>query len=329
MESITRSIISTSTDPSFNLAAEEYLLREIKGDINFFYINNPCIIIGKHQNALAEVDLNYLFENDIPLFRRLSGGGTVYHDKGNLNFCFIHKGSSNNLINFKKATTPVVKALNMWGIPVYNGERNELLIGKRKISGNAGHVFKQRVMHHGTLLFNSNLEHLSLSLNNSYFHYKDKAVKSVRSEVMNISEIFNEHRDSFKFLTQLEEVIRNNDSKIESSEFTAEEILTISKIQKGKYQTKEWNYYYGPAYAFIKSTNIADNEWSVNMEVSKGIINELSITLNGSSNENLDQLVKILEGCYHHKGEIIKTLRTNSNLINSDLSVLEFSKIFF
>ena len=122
------SIVSPSNQPDFNLAAEEYFLKSISEDVHFFYINAPSVIIGKHQNALAEVNLAFLEARNIPLYRRLSGGGTVYHDEGNINYCFIKTGVATDLVNFKKATQPIVEVLNSWGVPVRSGQRNDLLV---------------------------------------------------------------------------------------------------------------------------------------------------------------------------------------------------------
>jgi len=246
------SIISQSNDPSFNLAAEEYLLRNKNEDYHFFYINKPSVIVGKHQNALAEINIEYLEKNNISLHRRLSGGGTVYHDEGNLNFCFIKNGNNSNLVNFKQATQPIVEALNSWNIPARNGERNDLLVNYKKISGNACHVYKRRVMHHGTLLYNSNLDALTSCLKNDPLKFKDKAVKSVRSEVINIKTILNKNWSSTEFLKRLVEYIKSNLTNIESYTFTENDLIKIHDLQESKYSKNDWNLRYGPNYEFKK-----------------------------------------------------------------------------
>ncbi|TCO10974.1 lipoate--protein ligase [Natronoflexus pectinivorans] len=327
MNTNTLSIISKSKDPAFNLATEEYLLRKKNENVHFFYINIPSVIIGKHQNALAEINLNYLEREKIPLFRRLSGGGTVYHDEGNINFCFIKNGESNDLVNFKKATDPIVTVLNDWGIPVRHGVRNDLLIDYKKISGNACHVFKRRVMHHGTLLFNSNLEHLTFSLKSDPGKFRDKAVKSVRSEVMNVSDIYNEAIKASDFLNKLESQIRFNNSNIVLYDLSSDEIDEINKLKNEKYGTTEWNYSYGPAYEFSKRVRLKKAVFSVKMKVEKGKIRDLQIRSTKENEKLCKMITKNLIEVYHQKEAINHAL--TPHLYNTEFEVSEITDLFF
>ncbi len=176
--------VSGSENPYFNLAAEEFLMRQKGGDFIFFYINQPAVIVGKHQNAIAEANIPFLFKNNILLARRASGGGTVYHDRGNLNFCFILTGQQDKLVDFKKYTQPIIDALGAIGLDVQFGKRSDLVLNGKKISGNAEHIFKNRVLHHGTLLFNTNLDDLEHSIQATKAQISDKAVKSDRKSVV-------------------------------------------------------------------------------------------------------------------------------------------------
>ena len=155
---------SPYTDPRYNIAAEEYLLKETEDDYAFFYVNSPSLIIGKHQNSYSEINLEYIRSNRIPVIRRISGGGTVWHDMGNLNFSFILNGEEGKLVNFREYAQPVVDFLNTLGVKASFGSRNEILVEGLKISGNAEHIHRNRVLHHGTLLFNSDLDALKRSL---------------------------------------------------------------------------------------------------------------------------------------------------------------------
>ena len=150
-------IISPYTSPYFNLAAEEYLLKCFQEDVFLLYRNIPSIVVGKHQNTLAEINLPFVQEQDILVARRISGGGTVFHDLGNLNFAFFTTGKEGDLVNYKRATMPIIEALGKMGLEAKLGQRNELLLKKLKISGTASHVWKKRVLHHGTLLFSSEI----------------------------------------------------------------------------------------------------------------------------------------------------------------------------
>lgn len=306
--STTYSILSHSHDPSFNLAAEEYLLRNKKEVFQFFYINSPSVIIGKHQNALAEINLSFLEQKGIPLFRRMSGGGTVFHDEGNINFCFIKNGETSDLVNFKKATEPIVKVLNTWGIAARNGERNDLLLDFKKISGNACHVFKSRVMHHGTLLYDTNLDTLTACLKNDPLKFKDKAVKSVRSEVINLKSLLNKNWDASQFLERLVEAIRQNSTALESYTFTENDLNHIKDLQDSKYLKSDWNYRYGPNYTFKKRQAISGFVFSVSMQVEKGRMTEISLKTNHPAKNIASQITQLLHNKYHDKNEILQNL---------------------
>lgn len=319
-------IISSSKDPAFNLAAEEYLLRQKKEDYAFFYINRPSVIIGKHQNALAEINLPYLEEQNIPVFRRMSGGGTVYHDEGNLNFCFIKNGDNSDLVNFKKATEPIVSALQRRGLPARNGERNDLLLNYKKISGNACHVFKRRVMHHGTLLYQSDLNRLTGSLKSDPTRFEDKAVKSVRSEVVNINQVLQSKETTTEFLQNLVEDLLRNNTDWEKATFSKVDLDKIEELKKEKYDHSEWNYRYGPAYTFKKRLQSGRLVFGVKLRVEKGRITQLEIKGNYKPEEDLKVLEMRLLGCYHDKNSLLKLLQETDNLL--PLPAGEFIKAF-
>ncbi|MRS04884.1 lipoate--protein ligase, partial [bacterium] len=154
-------------DPAVNLALEEYMLRQsdLHEDLLLFYINEPSIIIGRHQNTLEEINRDYVEEHNIHIVRRLSGGGAVYHDLGNLNFSFITDYQAENFQNFRKFTEPVVRALSTLGVKAELTGRNDIQIDERKVSGNAQYISRGRMVSHGTLLFNSDLSHVSDALN--------------------------------------------------------------------------------------------------------------------------------------------------------------------
>ena len=192
-------IISPNTSPYFNLATEEYLLKCFQEDVFFLYRNIPSIVIGKHQNTLAEINLPFVQEKEILVARRISGGGTVYHDLGNLNFAFFTTGKEGDLVNYRRATQPIVNALREMDLEVTLGKRNELLLKKLKISGTASHVWKKRVLHHGTLLFSSEMGILSAALKSAQGRFTDRAVRSVRSRVTNIRDHLKEQMDMEHF----------------------------------------------------------------------------------------------------------------------------------
>ena len=180
-------INNTNTNPYFNMAVEEYILKEFKEDCFMIWRNQPCIVVGKNQNTLSEINLEYVKTNNIPVVRRLSGGGTVFHDLGNLNFTFIKNNSEENFNNFRKFTLPILNVLNSLNINAEFSGRNDLTIEGKKFSGNAQYNYKNRVLHHGTLLFSSNITDLSKALQAKPLKFQDKSIKSVLSRVTNIS----------------------------------------------------------------------------------------------------------------------------------------------
>jgi lipoate-protein ligase A len=193
-----------NTDPYFNLATEEFVLKNWDEDSFMLWRNAPSIIVGKHQNTLAEINVEYVKHNNIPVVRRLSGGGAVFHDLGNLNFTFIQNGKAERLIDFRKYTEPILEVLEKMGVAAKFEGRNDLTIGGRKFSGNAEHIWKTKILHHGTLLFSSHMSDLTQALNVDPLKFQDKAVKSVHSRVTNISEHLSEPMDVMYFASMIE-----------------------------------------------------------------------------------------------------------------------------
>jgi lipoate---protein ligase len=202
-------INNLSTEPYFNMALEEHLLRNFSANIFMLWRNNNAIVVGKHQNTLAEINLDFVKQQNIKVVRRLSGGGTVFHDLGNLNFTFIENGEGEELINFRKYTQPILDVLAQLGVEARFEGRNDLTINGLKFSGNAEHVFRKRTLHHGTLLFSSQISDLTQALNVDPEKFKDKAVKSVRSRVTNISDHLKVKMDVKEFANRIMNHIRS------------------------------------------------------------------------------------------------------------------------
>ena len=228
------SIISNTKDIYFHLAVEEFLLKNRAEEFFMLWQSEPCVVVGKHQNALAEVHHRYLRAHHIPVARRLTGGGTVYHGPGNMNFTFIRNGEQGKLVDFKKFVRPVVKFLQLKGLPATIGTRNDLLIEGLKISGNAEHVFKQRVLHHGTLLFNADLEVLNTSIRVRPGRFRDKAVQSNRSEVTNIAAWLIRPQTIDEFSDELYQFLVNEFSG-SPYQFTRSELKEIELLKATKY----------------------------------------------------------------------------------------------
>ncbi|HWO97684.1 MAG TPA: lipoate--protein ligase [Bacillus sp. (in: firmicutes)] len=267
------------TDPRINLAIEEYALKHL--DINetylLFYINEPSIIIGKNQNTIEEINTRYVEEKGIHVVRRLSGGGAVYHDLGNLNFSFITKDDGESFHNFKKFTDPVVKALKKLGVNAELSGRNDILADGRKISGNAQFSTKGRMFSHGTLLFNSEIEHVVSALNVKKDKIESKGIKSIRSRVANISEFLNEAISMEAFKQLLLSYIFEEEGEVSTYQLTEKDWEEINRISKERYQNWEWNYGKSPKFNLQHSHRFPVGQIDVRLEVSKGQIEECKI----------------------------------------------------
>lgn len=237
-----------SANPYFNIASEEYLLRHFDVDIMMIWSSLPSVIVGKHQNTLAEINLEYINRNNIPVVRRLSGGGTVFHDPGNINFTFIRKSPSEKLVDFKLHTQPIIDFLQSLGVDAQRGGKNDIRVSGLKISGNAEHVHKTRVLHHGTLLFDSNLTHLEEAIKAQEDKFESKAVKSNRSVVTNISDLLKNSLSREQFIELLKDFLCGYFNLNDYYTFDDSDIRQIEKISEEKYKTWEWNFGYSPSY---------------------------------------------------------------------------------
>jgi len=260
------------TDPYFNIATEEYLLKTLNEDCFMLWQNEPSVIVGKHQNTLAEINYQFVKQYNIPVIRRISGGGTVFHDLGNLNFSFIQKGEKEKLVDFHRFIDPIVDILNQIGIPARFEGKNDIRVNGLKISGNAEHVYKNKVLHHGTLLFSSELDFLNQALKIEPDRFQSKAIQSKRSEVANISDFLaNITIGDFK-----EKIIQHISNIYENAEpysLTEKDIHEINKLVKNKYNTWKWNFGYSPKYSFEAELPSSKNLIKVN--VNKGIIKSI------------------------------------------------------
>ncbi|WP_080847441.1 lipoate--protein ligase [Cytobacillus gottheilii] len=266
-------------DPQINLAIEEYALKNL--DINetylLFYINAPSIIIGKNQNTIEEISTEYVEKNGITVVRRLSGGGAVYHDLGNLNFSFITKDDGESFHNFRKFTEPVVNALKKLGVNAELSGRNDLTVEGRKISGNAQFSTRGRMFSHGTLMFDSEIDHVVSSLRVKKDKIESKGIKSIRSRVANISEFLHEKVTIEEFRTLLLKNIFGDIDDIPEYVLTEEDWEKIHQLSKERYQNWDWNYGKSPKFDLQHSHRFPVGSIDIRLNVNKGIVEECKI----------------------------------------------------
>lgn len=298
-----------NTDPYFNLATEEYVLKEIGDDSFMLWRNSPAIIVGKHQNTLAEINIDYVRQQDIKVVRRLSGGGAVFHDLGNLCFTFTQKGEKEKLIDFRRYTEPILEVLVKLGIDAKFEGRNDLTIDGKKFSGNAEHVWKNKVLHHGTLLFSSYMPDLSEALNADPLKFKDKAIKSVRSRVTNISEHLKEPMDVLEFSTLIESHIMEKNPDAVLYELTEQDHRKINELVQTKYSTWEWNFGYSPNYnfrKFLRTENSGTIEFDLDVE--DGMIRDIRIYGDYFNLYDTEDIEAALTGVAHQQDSIRRAL---------------------
>ncbi|PRS82729.1 MULTISPECIES: lipoate--protein ligase [unclassified Bacillus (in: firmicutes)] len=266
-------------DPMINLAIEEYCLKYLDPEETYllFYINQPSIIIGKNQNTIEEINTKYVEDNGIKVVRRLSGGGAVYHDKGNLNFSFITKDDGDSFHNFKKFTEPVIKALEKLGVKAELSGRNDIMADGRKISGNAQFATRGRIFSHGTLLFDSEIEHVVSALNVKKEKIESKGIKSIRSRVANISELMDQKMTTEEFRKILLSYIFDTNGDVPQYQLTEKDWEKIHEISRDRYQKWEWNYGRSPKFNLQHSKRFPAGSIDLRLEVKKGIIQDCKI----------------------------------------------------
>ncbi len=303
-------IQSPSNDPKWNLALEEFVFSHMDPSEEYFMLwqNHNTIVIGKNQNTIAEINSEYVRENEITVVRRLSGGGAVYHDMGNLNFSFIADAKNLNEINFKRFCLPVVKTLQQMGVPAETNGRNDMVIDGRKFSGNAQYTKNGRVLHHGTLMFRSDLSVVSASLNPSKAKLQSKGIASVSSRVCNISDFLPADVTLGQFKDKLLHNIMGCNSPA-VYQFTQEDLDTIDRLKAERYDQWEWNYGSSPRYQIIKEGRIEGcGTLQISMDVNKGIIKNIEFFGDFFDYGNLDELAARITGCSIHPEALVAFL---------------------
>lgn len=321
-------IFNPLTEPYYNLAVEEYLLDNVEDDVFMLWRNEPSIIVGKFQNSLAEINVDYVKEHGIKVVRRQTGGGAVFHDLGNLNFTFVESNSSGN---FRTFTEPILEVLRQMGVDARFEGRNDLTIDGMKISGNAQCVHHRRMLHHGTLLFASEMTDLSKALKVNPLKFQDKAVKSVRKRVTNISEhLSDKSMTVLDFKDRIMRHILQTREGAEIYDFTADENLYIQQLTEKKYATWEWNFGTSPKYTFHNAAKTTGGIVEVYLTIDKSLIKEIRIFGDFFAKNDISELEKLLVGVPHHEETLSQTLDSIdvADFIRN-ISKEEFLKVFF
>jgi len=305
-----RCLIDSTLDPYWNLAVEEFLLTQTTQPVFRLWRNAPAIIVGRNQNTLAEINAGYVTAHHLPVVRRLSGGGAVFHELGNINFSFVDdcpQGSDTSAL-FGFFTRPVLEFLATLGIKACLEGRNDLLIEGRKFSGNAIAIHKNRILMHGTLLYNASVSDIGQALRAKEREeippedtvIEGRAVASRPRTVCNISEYLSEPLPIETFLDQLRNFITRQEQKeYKSVPYTMRELEAIETLCREKYRTYEWNYGMSPAYNYVRKARFPGGNMEVNLYVDKGIIKSIRIYGDYFSTAPTQEVEAALTGCPH------------------------------
>lgn len=287
---------SQSRDPYWNLALEEYVFEKLDNQEEYFMLwqNDNTIVVGKYQNTAQEINQAFVDEKHIRVARRLSGGGAVYHDKGNLNFTFIVSENEYGL-DFSQFIQPVIRALAKLGIKAEFTGRNDITIDGKKISGNSQYVKRGRIMHHGCILVDSNLTNVSEALRPKEAKFESKSAKSVASRVTTINACSPDEISVELFKkTLVEEVLKG--SGVQEYELSQEEISEISKLADEKYRKWEWNYGKSGNYNYEKNQRYDFGTVEIAAVVREGVLQEVKIHGDFFGNGEISDLESALCG---------------------------------
>ena len=264
-----------STDPCYNLALEQYILEHRReGDWLLLWQNANTVVIGLNQNTVEEINEDFVRQHGITVVRRMTGGGAVYHDLGNLNYSFITDVGNTETLSIHRFTEPVCRALAALGVEAVTSGRNDILVNGKKVSGVAQRITRGRILHHGTLLFDSDPDMIAGALRADPSKFTSKSSKSVRSRVGNLREALPEEISLAEFRERiLEELTAEG---IISEHLSNSELEEIRSLADTKYRSREWTYGRNPDYRYRNRKRFSGGTLEVCMNVHGGIIAEIA-----------------------------------------------------
>lgn len=299
--------INERNDAAYNLALEEIMTGSVSGDAFLLWRNSPAVIVGRNQNTHGEVNLDFVRANSIQVVRRMSGGGAVYHDLGNVNFSCITDAEEHSFASFESFAHPILQVLRDFGVPACFSGRNDILVDGRKVSGTAKCFTGGRVLFHGTLLFDADLSMLSRVLTPSKGKVISKGIQSVRSRVANLREWLPQW-DSNQFFMELAMAMTHQLEISGTSEIPDEFCRRAESLAASKYAAWEWNYGASPAYDFVKNGRFPGGCLSLGMNIRQGIIQKAGFSGDFFGAKPISELAEALEGVPHRRDAILMAL---------------------
>lgn len=270
-------MLSTQQNPYFNIALEQYILYRWDEEVLLLYRNSCAVFIGKHQNAFAEANQAFLAENRIPLIRRISGGGTVFHDPGNINISLIRHSK----LDMAAFLNPIVTAINKLGVNAHTNTKNDILIQEKKITGTAAHIFKEKSLHHGTILFDASQELLHKTLRGKKECFVDNGVKSRPSPTANLKDYLKKDISTDDFIQHLQKELFGHWNITKTVELSSSDKENIQSLITERFSTWEWNYAYSPAFIFRNS----NDKIKIEISVRNGLIENTQFEIKGKTIE--------------------------------------------
>jgi len=306
-------IVNDNLNPQFNLALEEYLLRGLKKPAIMLWRNEKSVIIGCNQNASLEVNEKFALENNIKIARRITGGGAVFHDLGNINYTII-SNNTNDIGRYDSFTSDLRDFLLTIGIHTTLSGRNDILLNNSKICGNAQAIKDNMLIHHGCILFNADVSNLSNVLKVNDLKYKYKGIKSVKSRVTNISEHLSNKISSLEFLNMFKNYLISK-YNLEIYHLNENDIKKVNELVKNKYSTYEWTFGESPKYNFKNTIKSNAGVVEINLEIENSIIRKAKIYGDFFNLDDIQTLENQLVGLRHNRENLIKCVKNADKYI--------------
>ncbi len=299
---------SGSFDPEYNLSFEEYLFKYLpleETEYVTLWQNEPAVIIGKNQNAWAEINQKYIEENNIKVVRRITGGGAVYHDLGNLNFSFITKDRAGGKIDFSSYYKPIVSALRAMGVQAELSGRNDITVDGKKVIGASQSIWRGRVLSNGCILFDVRMESLASALNVRPEKLITKGIESVRARVSNIKPYLGGDQDVYDFKALLlQEIFKQFQEEPKEYRLTEHDHREILKIKEARFGRMEWNWGRSPKGSLKNGAKYPFGWVEIVAELIGGKLSDVSILGDFFGTEDAAEIAQALNGTDYDKQAI-------------------------